>query len=371
MGKLRKIVFIVVLLIGIILVLYYYVPTIYFNAIKSGNLSIVSFIIAIDKSILNAKDPHGQTALSHAVQDKQPRITEYLLRHGISPNEVSLGKHPLYYAVDRANDENLKLLLTYGANPNSKSTLDYLSPVWGSEPILVTAVTRKAKLSVLETLLNLGANPNMTDSYWRHSPIHIAAYNGNIQTIELLYKHGAKLSIPDRFHAIPLHYASNEIIANYLIQNGSDMLAKDNDGLTTLHYAVNDDFLSVVKALINNSINVNVVDNSGRNALHYVKSVSVAKLLLEDGINIKNRTTKISNIFDFEHNYVNMTVLDSIVLHYRRFNNINKEKEFSEIVKLLLEKGVDKNLRDAAGKTALDYAKEENEKEIVQILQKF
>ena len=77
----------------------------------------------------------------------------------------------------------------------------------------------------------------------------------------------------------PLHYAScNEINAPetivVLLHYGADINAKDENGLTPLHYAVRRNDQEVVKVLLNEGANVNVKDNDGLTPLHFAKEIS-------------------------------------------------------------------------------------------------
>ena len=84
-----------------------------------------------------------------------------------------------------------------------------------------------------------GANVNWADYFSNGSrPVHIAAQNGHIDTLLLLIKYNANISLTD------------------------------NNGMTALHIACQFHQISVVRALIDASINVNLEDNFGRSALH-------------------------------------------------------------------------------------------------------
>ncbi|WP_264702492.1 ankyrin repeat domain-containing protein [Wolbachia endosymbiont (group A) of Volucella inflata] len=67
--------------------------------------------------------------------------------------------------------------------------------------------------------------------------------------------------------------------------------------LTTLHYAAGEGCLEVVKFLINEEINVNIINGYGSTALHnaaYRGDLEIIKLLLEKGANptIRNKDGK-------------------------------------------------------------------------------
>ena len=55
----------------------------------------------------------------------------------------------------------------------------------------------------------------------------------------------------------------------FLIENGAEINAVDNDGKNSLHNACLGGILDIVKLLIENGVGVNSVDNCGKIPLHY------------------------------------------------------------------------------------------------------
>lgn len=92
--------------------------------------------------------------------------------------------------------------------------------------------------------------------------------------------------------------------------------------LTTLHYAAGEGCLKVVKFLIDEGINVNIINGYGSTALHnaaYRGDLEIIRFLLEKGANptIRNKDGK--------------NPRDVAVLRSRH----NKDKPYREIIKLL------------------------------------
>jgi ankyrin repeat protein len=131
---------------------------------------------------------------------------------------------------------------------------------------------------------------------------------------------------------------------------------KDHQGCTALNYACNPDFFlsnstvrsfglpdssnaNIILLLLKNGASVNVNDSRNRTVLHYAVSKSsynYIKLLLDHGANI-------NAVSDF----------GKTVLHEAFEEGISPNVE---MIKLLLNRGVDANKRDNNQKTALDYA---------------
>jgi ankyrin repeat protein len=106
------------------------------------------------------------------------------------------------------------------------------------------------------------------------------------------------------------------------------------------------DFLSVVQQLLDAGVDPNAVDKLGNSPLFWVgDDPDIAEVLIENGanVNLKNKdglTPLMESIFSN---------------HY-------------ELAKLLLQKGADTAIRDLKGKTALDYAVEQDAEEIILLL---
>lgn len=98
--------------------------------------------------------------------------------------------------------------------------------------------------------------------------------------MEVLIKAGANVNIEDSRNGLtPLHFAvqnSKVDIVNYLIENGANINAKTSNGQTPLHLSVaggfyksqNLDKTDVVKLLLEKGATINEQDNNGDTALH-------------------------------------------------------------------------------------------------------
>ena len=72
----------------------------------------------------------------------------------------------------------------------------------------------------------------------------------------------------------PLHIAvqnKNEELAALLMKNGPDINIKDNNGITPLHVAVNENSENLAKLLIENGADINVKDTEGRTPLEIAR----------------------------------------------------------------------------------------------------
>ena len=93
---------------------------------------------------------------------------------------------------------------------------------------------------------------------------------------------------------------------NLLIDNGADVELQDDNKMTALMIASNSGHIEIVKMLIKKGVNINYLDKYGRTALSIVSCdnghIEIAKILIEAGadvninfnpnVNIQNRNGK-------------------------------------------------------------------------------
>ncbi len=98
----------------------------------------------------------------------------------------------------------------------------------------------------------------------------------------------------DRMGRTLLMYAAlrgNLDIVQYLIDNGSDVNAKDKDNWQPIHFAAQKKNLLMVKLLLDNGADINAQHGDGGTALHkFVLDEDARKYLISKGadINLKN-----------------------------------------------------------------------------------
>ena len=148
-----------------------------------------------------------------------------------------------------------------------------------------------------------------------------------------------------------------------LLEMGIDVNQKLKTGKTALHYASSQCDLATVKQLLNSGINVNSVDENGKNALMYT-----CENIFLNFPRVINR----KDIDELEYSLYEYNQLQNIYnkMYYDRKTKKQLLKNQLEIIKYLLENGIDKN-QTSEGKTALDFAVENyhiKDTEMVEIL---
>ena len=154
--------------------------------------------------------------------------------------------HKLYAVSPHVSGQDLdsdnQYLLT-NDNTVSRVTLDrlLLLSLWMDN--------RDVHTTLVKELLTAGADPNWLcpktkpnepPIFYGRSALHLAAYNGHVECLELLLNHSANMSVVDENGCTALHLAclAGELASvRLLVDKGLSLFAEDKYGKTCLHLA--------------------------------------------------------------------------------------------------------------------------------------
>lgn len=260
-----------------------------FTAIKDNNLDRVR-----DLAPLHWNERFGDTTpLCYACKFFRTECIEILAPYG-NLDQINENKHtPLSHMVWYLKPIQVEFLLKLGADPNIGNSL------W-------TAVSNQ-DVHIVTLLLEYGANPNKIQ--FNIAPLDIAIKDKNLPLIELLLQHHATIyhrsalfNIIDDIYIInlllqhnfqfsheELHHAirtHNNTVVSILLDHDVSL----RDGHLNMHVACQSNNIDVVRLLLTRQINVNEVDCEGESPLFVTTSKKIIKLLLNKGvdINLKN-----------------------------------------------------------------------------------
>lgn len=123
--------------------------------------------------------------------------------------------------------------LLNGGNPNAR---DY-----DGVPALVVAA-EMGDISVVNTLLKNGANPDITDREAGDTALVRAAGRGSFEIVRLLFAYDADLDLEDKSGETPLIKAvraGHLEVVKFLVENKADLELTDYAGLTAYDHAKN------------------------------------------------------------------------------------------------------------------------------------
>jgi len=294
----------------------------------------------------------------------------------------------------------LQLLLDYGANPDAENDegetpLNLVSRGYGPEQDCV---------GIARLLLERGVDVNARKKD-KTTPLHSAAFEGNLEIARVLLDHGANADAENDECETPLNlvmrggYDSQDSvdIARLLLECGVDVNARKKNKTTPLHSAASGGMLKTAEVLLDHGAIADAENDEGETPLNLVSrreydlefeedeeySVGIARLLLERGVDVnarkKNKTTPLHSAASQGRLKTAQVLLD----HGANADAENDEGETPlnlvsqggygsqdgiDIARLLLERGVDVNARKKNKTTPLHSAAFNGCFEIAQVL---
>jgi len=252
--------------------------SLFFEAVKSGNLEITTALIADYPDLPLRKGFKGATPLHEAANYGWKEVAAFLLLRRAEVNAMTdKGWTPLHCAAFYGHKEVAELLLSHGANADASNLL-------GDTPLHLATMRKNGGplprseegcRDVLQLLLSKHADVNARNNNgW--TPLHEAGFWGTIEAASLLLIHGAQLDARDHGLQTPLYCSVRQgriELVELLLSKGADISARDRQGDTALHAAVKSNQGEVAKLLLARSAPVNARDNRGCTPLHFVDDV--------------------------------------------------------------------------------------------------
>ena len=220
------------------------------------------------------------------------------------------------------------------------------------------------------------------------TPLHWAATK---EIAELLIAEGAEVMAKDGQGGTPLHWAAwngHKEVAELLIANGADVHAQivAYDWTIPLHYAAHQGHKEIVELFIAEGADVNAKDFGDRTPLHRAAAFGhkeTAELLIANGADVHasiavDGVEEGNTALDYA---VNGQHTETEVL-LRKLGGMTGEeltsgmtplhaaarKGLKEVVELLIANGADVNVKNRVGETSLDFAINKNRTETAALL---
>ena len=317
------------------------------NALKSLNSHKQTFLHFIES--IHEDGSEEEALLENSIHDCV-EFVEILVKKGLSVNvKDTFGLTPLHTAVLVCCYEAIDCLFKHGAvvqEDNYHPLLHYLQPDFSGFE------------RTLSLLLSKGCDINKTDSSGK-TTLHalIKKRSTSIKYLDTLLLNGANLQLQDKFGNTVLHECVTTVFDDenssdendkdalecqcieticYLIEKGVDVNARNNDGLTALHIAVETRGVKVVETLLSLGACVNVTTKTGESVIHRATKVTQSLQAILD----KCIETDVKiNQGDFS---------DSSPLHWAVwFQNVSS-------FAVLLQYGTDLDVIDEKGRTPVD-----------------
>jgi ankyrin repeat protein len=370
------------------------------TAALSGNEEVVEALLAA-KAKVNLKDNWGETAITWALRQGNPKIVQMIWQAGAKACTDNRPARPLFdaaysgdvkktrdlisakidvntlmcdgttalmWAAFSGHTDVIKLLLEAGATLEAKtkygSTALYIAAQYGQVDALRVFLAAKAdvnarslfgemplsesaKYGYLETvrlLLGANANPNMGGQY-TGAAWAAAACNGHLAVLKLMLTRGVTANAAT-MNTI-LRCAPTREMAEFALAQGADPASADKDGYTPLHSAAMDGRTEVAAVLIEHGAQLERKAGQFQSTpLLAAKCVpAMLELLLSHGADVTAR------------DYEGRTVL-----------HLAADRGCEESLKVLLAHNAGVEAKDNEGKTSLHAAAERGNLEAVRLL---
>ncbi len=335
--------------------------------LAAGSTGIDTVMLLLERGAdVRAKDAGGHNALSYMIQNGHgdySAIASALIERGADVRVVGKsrdsGRTPILIdAARHAADVVVSKMLERGVNVETQDS-------WGRTALMIAVEAES--LATVTQLLENGANVNARDDEGK-TPFMYATNGPDYSKIaSLLLEHGADARACDKqgrtvlMSAVP---AGDAQLINELVSKGADVNAKDRDGNTALMipewgWDPEEESTGARAALIAAGAEVMARNRQGMTPLHWAARdgrPAAIRLLTKSGADINARDRK------------GRTALHSAA-DFQEWHHTAGGYLCDEAARVLLDHGVDVNARTRDGHIALDYAiRKQSGDEIVRVL---
>jgi pectate lyase len=301
-------------------------------------------------------------ALHYATERGHKEIVELLIAKGADINAKRKG-YPsgdtlLHSAARAGHKDIIGLLITNGADVNVKND-DNQAPI-----DIALAANRK---DVIDLFVERGAVP---------SSIHAAARLGVLAGVKALLEQGVDVNAQDDKGITPLHYAvqgDHRELVELLIVNGADINSKDKEGYTSLYYAVWNEDKDMVEFLVTKGADIHLVPEKDYPLLNYAVwsgDRDIVEILVADGARFDVKDQDGWTAFRYAASQGNRELVEFFVVSGADVSSFHMVACMGDLARVesFVEEGADVDIKDELGWTPLHWAASTGQEEVAEFL---
>ncbi|KAJ5901762.1 hypothetical protein N7495_002290 [Penicillium taxi] len=325
------------------------------RAAENDDTESLQRVIVLARECGQLSDNFLRVGLMRSAERGCIAATEFFLKIGAKTDVATNRPSPLLRATERNHCQIVKLLLDYGASPDSADKE-------GRTALMTAAWKNYADL--LQVLIVRGANVDARDERKRNALHNLAAdkdcrWGWDDGIVQLLLRTDCQIDGLDELGRTPLHWAcatGNRRFAELLLTRPdgpkADIEMAESRGKTALHIATVHDRADIVQLLLLHKADINACSDGGWTPFHNACErgcEDIVRILLRHGANI------------------NSQLLNGVTpLH------LAAQSGHREVVECLLERpDIKRRVRDNFGSTPFLRAAQFKRKDIVLLLAPF
>lgn len=174
----------------------------HYAASYHGNNKVIRALMKLGADVRCRTNITRETPLHMAVRTGDRAAVDILLEFGAEVDAITLGSiTPLHYTIIFGRSTSImECLIRHGADVRRRGTIFNLTPVH------MAALACKNKLELLIVSRDVEVNVKTVKGI---TPLHLASLIGNVEVMEILIEHGARVNCRDDvFGWSPLHWAA-------------------------------------------------------------------------------------------------------------------------------------------------------------------
>lgn len=368
-------------------------------ASRFGFNEIVEFLIEKGANV-NKKDIYGNTALIGAATYNHFETIKLLIGAGAILNLINNSKNNfLYFALTKSNIETIKTLVDgYGHFKEQhfgKVFNEFLLNSFLSNELLLSSYSiHEFSIRYFTFLIETSKHKidfNYVDENEKSLLIN-ALEKGSLWAVKFIIENGADTNYKDKKGKTPLMFLCQEEnlktssnkkdLIKLLLKNGANINEKDSNGTTALMISCISGQKEIVELLINNGADIAIESKKRWTALRAACSKGykeILRFLLE--IKFKSNDDEFKElikliVFSSRNLDIVGLLLDKLFKDYKKsnilislINSLDRSNHRNkELLKLILERGIDINERNDNNATPLIIATDHGYEEIVEFL---